>query len=223
MSEETMIDFGAIAREVESSMNMNGNPDLTSALPTQDELMEDLLSEIDEQETKELYLDQVQDRGITNDDQADFFIRRYKALVDTCCNINDAADRKISDYETKVEAWRESQLKNYQYTLEYIRGMLEAYTRTRLEGSKKKSVKLIEGSIGFIKQQPVYEHDDDQLREYLKTISNGDKYLQQVPPKVKWGELKKKGSLDDDGVFRVNGTAVPGVKVTQRPDKFGVK
>ena len=101
--------------------------------------MEDLLSEIDEQETKELYLDQVQDRGITNDDQADFFIRRYKALVDTCCNINDAADRKISDYETKVEAWRESQLKNYQYTLEYIRGMLETYTRTRLEGSKKKS------------------------------------------------------------------------------------
>ena len=222
MGEDAFMDFGTLNREVEESL-VKENPDLTSALPTKDELMEDLLSEIDEQEVKAADIDQVRNRGITNDDQADFFIRRYKALEDTCCNINDAADQKLSDYQEKVESWRENQLKSYQYTMDYIRGMLEAYAHSRLEGSKKRSLKLIEGSIGFVKQQPAYEHDDDKLREYLGSVSNGDKYLQQVPPKVKWGELKKIGTLDNDGVFRINGTAVPGVVVTKRQDKFAVK
>ena len=75
MSEGAIMDFGTLNREAEESL-IKENPDLTSALPTKDELMEDLLSEIDEQEVKAADIDQVRDRGITNDDQADFFIRR---------------------------------------------------------------------------------------------------------------------------------------------------
>ena len=186
--------------------------------------MDDLLCDIEQQEVEELGLNAMSAiTGITNDRQADFFIRRYKQLKETAQTINDAADSRIKSYQEKVNNWRESELASINAQMEYVSATLEAFAKTRLVGSKKRSVKMIEGTLGFSKQQPKYEYDDKKLRDFLDTVKDGSKFLEPQEPKLKWGEFKKAGVLDDDGIFRFGEKAVPGVVVTMRPDKFAVK
>ena len=54
-------------------------------------------------------------------------------------------------------------------------------------------------------------------------LQDGKQYLEEQEPKIKWGEFKKAGQIDDDGIFRYGKESVPGVVVTTRPDKFTIK
>lgn len=198
-------------------------PNLTDPMPTEQDLLNDLLFDIEQQEIDELNLNEVTPAaGIASDQQAEFFIRRYKRLKDTEEMINNTADQQIKAYREKVDNWRESELHSVKAQMDYISLILESYAKTKLTG-KKKSVKMIEGTLGFSKQQPKFDWDDKKLREFLSKTEGGSQYLEPQEPKVKWGEFKKAGDIDSDGIFRYNNETVPGVVVTTRPDKFSVK
>lgn len=223
MSEENIVDFGAITAEVE-----NQQDDVTEITSEGHSVLDDFLADLDEciekQDIKELSLDGIPMSGIQREEQAEFFIHRYKQLKQECEDIDTAANNRIKEYGLKVNAWREGQLKKRQNTMAYYENVLENYAQANISG-KKKSISLIEGTLSFSKQQPEYDVNKDKVREYLLKLGEKEqeKFLEPVPQKVKWADLKKAGKLDDHYIFRYGKDAVPGVVVTQRPDKFVIK
>ena len=211
-----LMDFAAIANEVESAA-------ITSeTLASKDDLLEDLLSDIDEQEVNTLNLKKSFE-GITSREQAEYYIRRYKNIQKQIDDVNEIADGQIQSYKDKVENWRENQLTTLNNSADFISRLLQSYAEKEIPKTNKKTMKFIEGSIGFIKQSPSYEHKDDIILKNIDDLKDGERFLEYLPPRVKWAEMKKAGNSDADGVFRIDGVAVHGVTATHRPDKFVIR
>lgn len=214
------IDFGAIQAEEEAKLNTL--PVSLDGPKTEEDFLVDLLQDIDAQDIKDLDLDTVQQTGITTEEQAEWFIHEYKQAKEQAEKAQAAADKYMAQRQAKVNAWLKPQLKNLEWRMEWAKSNLEEYAKANIKG-KKRSLKLIEGTIAFKKQQPAYEHNDDKIREFLSSVEGGKEFLTPQQPKVAWAQLKKAGTLDPNGIFRYGDQAVPGVVVTQRPDAFSVK
>jgi hypothetical protein len=211
-----VIDFDAINAELDLA------PDITSALPTEEDIISDLLADIEQQSVDELELDTIEAKGVTSEGQANFLIRRYKRLKDTAQKINDTADEELRKYADKVNNWRDNELKSLSYQMDYIQAVLESYTKANITG-KKKSIKMIEGTLAISKQQPKIEYNEEQLRNFLATIKDGENFLEPQEPKLLWGEFKKASNVGTDNLLHYGDKTVPGVVVTIRPDKFAIK
>lgn len=182
---------------------------------------EDLLDYIDQTEAEEYEPEDV--FNITSEEQANYYVRQYKSLQKELDNIEESRKTAIEKYTNKVDTWVESVSKPIQYKMEYYSSLLERYAVSRLENSKSRSLKLIEGNIGFRKVQPSFERNDGELRDYINSLGDdGKQFLVEQDPKIDWSKLKKSGSIQGDH-FIYNGKPVPGVIVTQKPDAFGVK
>lgn len=225
--EDTVIDFDALNEELDLADGRRKEDLLLARKPCEneeeDDLLGDLLNSIEEQEVKDLGIEKVLHAGITSDQQADYFIRRIKELQKKAEEIDRIADEQIKAHVDRVNEWRLRRLNELSYPMEHATSLLETYAAEKRAKSNKKTFKLIEGSFGFHKQQELYEHNDDKLRDYLISTSEGKEFLENLPPKVKWGELRKAGTLGEDGIFRLGKDALPGVIVTRRPDKFVIK
>lgn len=222
MENESVLDVGAIVDEVDKEVRLTGSSLRREWAPkTEDDLMTDLLEDIDQQDVEELGLDSVQEKGISNENQAEWFIGHYKMLAEQQEKINKTADEQIAAYTKKVNAWREKRLDETAFPMNYAMEQLKIYLNKQLQpGAKKKSIKFIEGTIGLYKQQPSYERNDDKIRKFLEDTNAS--FLEDQPKKVLWSDLKKSSKLID-GIMYYNDQAVPGVVVTQKPDKFTVK
>lgn len=219
------IDFGKI--EEEENKKIEEEKEAMAAAESfepsgYDGLMDDLLSTIEKEDVEELKLDKVSERGIQNDDQADYYVGRILDLEKEIEDINTIAEKKIKEYTDKVTEWKDKVLKSPTGAHDYIQSLLEDYTRKRTEGLRKNSVALVNGTIGFRKTRDKFDVDEDKLRKYLDETGK-TKFLENQPSKVKWGEFKKTCHLGADGILRDGDTAVPGVVVTRRPDTFYVK
>ena len=214
-----IIDFDALNAELDAQLPP---PDLTEALPTQEDILEGLLADIEQQSVDELKLDTIDTHGVTTQRQADFLIYRYKKLKETVATVNETADNQIQAYQDKVNHWRDSELAGMYAQMDYIQRVLEAYAKENITG-KKKSLKMIEGTLSLSKQQPKIEYNEEKLREFLATIKEGENYLEPQEPKLLWGEFKKATKVGDDNLLRYGDKTVPGVVVTIRPDKFTIK
>ena len=185
--------------------------------------LDNLLAAIDDEDIKELNISKENPSPkIENRDQAEYYVRRYKELKAESDEINKTADAFIKKQTEKANNWRESELNKRNYLLNYFENILKAYADERRNETGKQSLPLIEGTLAFSKQQPNYDRNEDILRQYLKNIKGGEKYLKPVEPNIDWAAFKKAGVTMNDK-FMFNGKEVPGITVTARPDKFVVK
>lgn len=214
-----IIDFDALNAELDAQ---TPPPDLTSALPTEEDILEDMLADIEQQNVEELKLDTIETHGVTSERQADFLIYRYKKLKEAMATINETADNRIASYQDKVNRWRNSELAPLDAQMDYIQKVLEVYAKANITG-KKRSLKMIEGTLSLSKQQPKIDYNEKKLREFLSTFKEGEKYLEPQEPKLLWGEFKKAAKVGNDNLLRYGDKTVPGVVVTIRPDKFAIK
>lgn len=184
-------------------------------------MMADLLKTIDAEEAKDIGIDEANEAfEITSASQADYFTGRLKTLEEENANVEAVAKEALERYQHKVEMWKDSIIKTNNGQIEYFRGLLQAYAEKRLEGKDKKSLKLINGTLKFRKQQPEVKYEDSTLLTYLQLL--GDRrFLKEQAPKVDKVELKKAGDVVD-GKFLLNGQEVPGVTLVERGPKFEV-
>lgn len=209
---DTMLDLDEIKAEVAASYEQEK--------PIESADYEDLLDYIDNMDTLEYG---VNFPKITSEDQANYYIRQYKRLQEKLNEVEKAKTEAIKKYTDKVNTWVEARHKQIEPKMEFYSGMLEVYASSLLENSKSKSLKLIEGNIGFRKVPPSFERNDEELRTFIKSLGDdGKEFLVEQEPKIDWAKFKKNGQIKDDS-FVYNGKLVPGVTVTQKPDVFGVK
>lgn len=181
--------------------------------------MEDLLNFI-EKEDDTLIGDVDPHYIIKNQDEANIYIKRYKNIVAQMNEIEETSKEALSKYADKVNTWKESCLMPLQRKLQYYETLLQQYAEHQLEGSNKKSLKLIEGTIGFRTPPVKFNYNDEEVLYWLKQVNAND-YLKETTT-INKEALKKAGAIKDDK-FYINDVEVPGITLTKQDKKFVVK
>lgn len=181
--------------------------------------MEDLLNFI-EKEDDTLIGDVDTHYIIKNQDEANIYVKRYKNIVAQMNEIEETSKEALSKYADKVNTWKESCLMPLQRKLQYYETLLQQYAEHQLEGSNKKSLKLIEGTIGFRTPPVKFNYNDEEVLYWLKQVNVSD-YLKETTT-INKEALKKAGTIKDDK-FYIDGVEVPGITLTKQDKKFVVK
>ena len=193
----------------------------TTQQPFRNDLLADLLASIDEQEIQELGLDSIEaDKVIIqSSSDAEYYLKKVKDIDNELRSIEATAQVQLERHKQKIDNWKESSSRSLVSAREYFASLLEEYTRRSLDGSSKKSIKLIEGTLALKAQQPEYDYDDDKLVEWLQKHS--PQHVKSKPSVDK--VLLKKDSVVKEGKLVLAGKEVNGVTVTERGDKFDIK
>lgn len=181
--------------------------------------MEDLLGFLNDEEEQILGIEEDEGFKIESIEQANYFARKLREVREERQEAEAAAKEQIEAYKERVDRWLSSVTSPLEYEEERILALLEQFAEEKLSGSNKRSLKLIEGTLQFRKQQPKFEYNDEvlldyaqaQLPQFIKTKPSVDKADLKKHVKVKEG----KAYLGDD--------LVPGITITELPDKFDVK
>ena len=196
--------------EQEQEMINNGN----------NAYLDDLLSFIDEQEVQELGLDNVNENYVIRDmGHANYIAKKLREVREEQAKVNETANSEIKAYTTRVETWRERSVKPLQDSEAYLLGLLQEFTSRQLEGSSKKSIKLIEGTAQFRKVPDKFEYDEEVLLNFLQT--DMPNYVKHKP-QIDKAELKKAGAVKE-GALYVGDKQVPGIVIMPQEDRFDVK
>lgn len=168
---------------------------------------------------------------IKSESEANYFIKKYKDLVEKRNSVNATAKAEIERYTLLVNSWKEKELNELANTESFFLSILEEYARKELEekGGKKKSINLIEGTLGFRKQQNDLLYDEEQVVEFCK------KHLLEAyslgiiaPPKPITYDIDKRALKEvvlksEDRKLHLNGEVLPDFQVLEKEEKFGVK
>lgn len=153
-------------------------------------------------------------------DEANYTIRRIKELQEQKEHDIAEAERMLKLYKDKVKMFVDSKCSSYDFEIERLQQMLEPYIQSSLEETGKKSVKFIEGTAGYRKQEKLIDHDDVELEKEVKGIDD-EKYFKTVT-KFSWSNLKKDLEFVDGKVL-LNDKELTNVRYEDRDDVFYVK
>jgi bifunctional N-acetylglucosamine-1-phosphate-uridyltransferase/glucosamine-1-phosphate-acetyltransferase GlmU-like protein len=189
----------------------------------ENELLNDLLQSMQEEEATTLGIEVTNPAfEITNQNQAMYFIRQYKDLEEEQQRINSICDEQLKAFALRLENWRTKQLESTEKQKQFIEDLLKPFTERELLLSNKKTLKLPFGTLGFSKQQPLYEYADDDVLKFLKDHQLNDLIRTKTVESINKIELKKTGIIKDNVVY-ISNMPVEGLKVTTREDKFTIK
>lgn len=108
----------------------------------------------------------------------------------------------------------------------FFESMLIPYFAERMDSGFTKSTKtqttykLPSGKLVLKKQEPTYDRNNAELLPWLKA---NRPELVNVEESPNWAELKKTITVVGEAATTKDGEVIPGVKVTEREDKFEVE
>jgi hypothetical protein len=176
-------------------------------------------------------------------DSAAWAVRKMRQAHRSIDQVEAVAAKEVA----KIQAWVAGETAAARATIEAMERLLQPWSAAELQGSKKKSHKVLGTTLGFRSQEPEYKRDDARLLEWL-TSTFPDYTKQTTSPdwaRVKDAAVPWKGRLVliSSGSFtaipsdaqatpegqlvsadgELVGWVVVGVQVTERPDKFYYK
>ena len=191
--------------------------------------LQDLNKELDEmiteEEVKQLGLEEdINDleNAIIDKDRADFFIKKIKESQQEIEAIDSACDEKIEFYRNKIDEYRNNRKKEILNVINYFSSILERYTRTELEGSKKKSIPLTFGTLQLRKTQEKYEYDDKEMLSYLQENKLDDYINIKESKSVDKKKLKEDLTYMNDTVY-FKGQPLENVSHIESQINFSIK
>jgi phage host-nuclease inhibitor protein Gam len=186
------------------------------------ELLDSLFEEITEAEVEELGIDiESSSFAITNDSQANFFLRRLDEIRNEKDKINNTCNTEIEKFCQRVNDFRARELKTLENTEDFFTTLLESYARHQLMDSNKKSLKLPFGTLSFKKSQPKYVYDDEIVMNFIKD-NNLSEFI-RTKEEINKKDLKSALNISEDGIITLNGKAMEGITITPGEEKFNVK
>lgn len=191
-----------------------------------DQFNNDFLKELEEfvsaEEAKSLGIDIEADSvKIETPSQADYFLGLLNKAQAEINYINTVCDTKIEQTIERVNRFREQNIKGLSSQINYYTMLLETYAQETLANSKKKSMKLTEGTLGIKKQADKIDYDEELVMDYLK--ANHPEFV-RVKTKEEIDKTNlKKAAESINGALIIDGKEVEGIKVVPQPDKFYIK
>lgn len=148
--------------------------------------------------------------------KAEWAMRKISWYLRKTKEVQELASKRIA----QVQAWADKQEEEYDRQIAVFEAMLQPWAMRELDGAKKRSIKLPQGTLGFRKAQPRFEQDEKALLPWVKESSPEHLVIRET---VNWNELKKLLTVAGELAMTPDGEVVPGVKVEQLPDTFYVK
>ena len=193
--------------EIEAAECLTGEPaELTgTAEPAVDEAMDE-----DEEEYEEMM---ATEPPVMDDLYAEYLLSRIRKANENYERMKDWYARMLEKIEKKrsqIVEWAESGLRAYFETV------------PRKRSRTQQSYELPGGKLVLKRQEPEYDRQDEEIVRWLR--DSGKQNLIRVKESPDWGTLKKELKVSPDGRSLVteDGEIVPGIRVTQRDDRFVV-
>lgn len=185
------------------------------------DIYEELFDSITEQEVRDLKIETEKESfAITNDEQANFFLRRIEELRFEKDKINMMCDKEIEAFNTRVNTYRNEEVRKIDNAENYFSVLLENYARIQLADSKKKSLKLPFGTLSFKKSPDKYTYEDKELMEFIK--QNELNQFIRTKEEINKKDLKASLTIKDGQAFYED-KIVEGVSFTPGEQKFSIK
>lgn len=159
---------------------------------------------------------------VDNDMKAEWVLSKIRGIRNDQKRENDELTRQMRFYQDQMDMIN----KQADDDVAFFESMLVPYFSERKESGFAKetktqtSYKLPSGKLILKKQAPEYERNNAELLPWLKK-NHPD--LVKVEESPNWAELKKTIKVVGESVSTKDGEIVPGVKVTEREDKFEVE
>lgn len=155
---------------------------------------------------------------ITNEEQANWALRKISQLKKQIEQNNEFAEMEIS----KVEAWRQSENKKQQDSIDYFTGLLAEFAlQKKKEDPSLKTKKLPYGKLQFRNQPSKWNVDKAKVVKYLEETGMNDFIRVKKEPKV--ADIKKAFNVQNGKVINPEtGEIIEGIEVEERGEKFGV-
>ena len=155
--------------------------------------------------------------------------KRFKVVDDRSA---EWCIQKIKAAQAEKEHWKAfymGQLKRAEqscdFRIEYMENLLRPYFDQVPHKATKtqESYQLPSGKLAIKKQAPQFEHDDEQILDWLHENSQRPETYIDFKETLKWGDLKKVLVVSGNSMATSDGEIIPGITVTERPDKFVVE
>lgn len=181
-----------------------------------------------EEEAKELEVkitgEEEQDAPMINSMQkANYFLKLVKAIDEDIAAIDELCNEEIKKTTERITRYKEDQIAPMLRQRDYFVKLLRNFTEHELQDSKKRNIKLPNGTLSITKQQPLWTYEDEAIINFL-TANHGENFVStKIEEKIDKVAFKKAITINKQGIPTFNGLEVPGLTVTEREDKFTVK
>lgn len=154
----------------------------------------------------------------------------YKKLQLEVAEMKQQAEDYVKEAQRTADRFLSKNCTRKEEYLSAIEQRLRNFTEAELTRTGKKSLKLINGTMSFVKQQPKYERDEEAILTYINATADDNnplaQFLKPQPAKLDWAGLKKAGTIKEiDGVKRlvVDEVMVPTVTIVDQDKAFKIK
>lgn len=155
--------------------------------------------------------------------KANYFLKLVKNIDEDIATMEDLSNEEINKTIERIEAFKQSKIEPLLRQREYFCRLLKNFAEAELADSKKRSLKLPNGTLSISKQQPVYTYEDETVIDWLLK-NQGEQFIStKIDNKINKVELKKAIQLNDQGIPVLGDKEIPGLTVEAREDKFTVK
>lgn len=156
--------------------------------------------------------------SITNDNLADWAIRKIKEEEAERDRLIEIAENQIADLNQQISQLKE----NCDNKTKFLKGHLQIYFSTvpHKETKTQETYKLLSGSLVFKKPSFKISHNDDQLVALL----DGSEFV-EIKKSLRWGEYKKILDITDEHnvIDKITGEIIEACSVEDVPASFDIK
>lgn len=144
---------------------------------------------------------------IKSKEEADWALQK---IADARKEMQENTDYVQAQVE-KLQAWLNKVNQTHESTVVFFENKLAPYVEEQIRSSKKKSISLPNGRVGFRKKS-VTAKNNDVLMEYVK--KNYGEYVKQVE-QLDLAGFKKSCNIISGHLITADGEVVPGYEITE--------
>lgn len=158
---------------------------------------------------------------VTDESSAEWVLEKLAEKAAERQQVEEQYQKMIARYDK----WRADSLEKLDSDEAYFNGLLRPWVAEQLADSKKKSISLPSGRVGFRAGSKSFllngEKVDSTNTSLLEFVKGADSSFIETKESVKWGEYKKTLKVAPDGrVVTADGEIVPDMVVEQGEPTF---
>jgi hypothetical protein len=160
-----------------------------------------------------VYCEEGQGFAIKDLEGATWAVRKIERSERNIEEVKAVAAKQIA----RIQAWVDETTQTERKTIEVMQQLLQPWAEKELQGGKKKSLKVLDFTLGLRKSPPIFNRNEEELFAW----ANANKYTHTMVT-TDWATIKKVSDIRGSQLISEDGEIIPGVTVEMPPDKFYV-
>lgn len=156
-------------------------------------------------------------------------IKSYKSLEFQVAQAKEIAEQYVKQAEQTAKKYLAVINGPKERQMAYLENNLRLFANDQRKGTRKKSIKLVNGTLSFTSQQPKFERDEEVILDFISGLEQDNplrQFLKPQPDKLNWKDLKSNSTVkivDDESKMFAFGQEIPSVKIVEVDESFKIK